>query len=67
MFVYLFVFKNSHENGDSIYEELIQYVLQQSTVRITTSIKALLQKAHFYESLSNLQSISARLDFFIFI
>lgn len=53
---------NEGKHAQSIYEELILYLLNQPTVRVVASIKALLQKVHFYESLANLQSISERVS-----
>lgn len=54
-----------NENDDglpSVYEELLLYLLTKPTVRIITSIQGLLSKAHFYESLSALQSISGKIS-----
>lgn len=49
------------EEMPSVYEELVLYLISQPTVRIITAIQALLSKAHFYESISAIQSISAKI------
>lgn len=46
----------------SVYEELLLYLLTNPTVRVVVGVKALLEKAHFYESLANMQSISTRIS-----
>lgn len=50
------------QRSPTVYEELVMYLLTSPTVRVVVAVKALLEKAHFYESLANLQSISARWD-----
>jgi len=57
---------NNNAQGDSddtklcVYEELIQYLVSEPTVRVVASIQALLQKAHFYHSLASFQDLSAK-------